>query len=51
MVQALLLILFLLVIIGALPSLPASRKWTFMPGGALALVVLVMLLLVLVGKV
>ncbi len=42
MVGPLLLVLFLLIVVGAVPAIPSSRKWSFMPSAALGLVVLVM---------
>ena len=49
MSSLLLFILFLLIVVGALPGLPASRKWKFMPTGALGFVVIIMLLLLIIG--
>lgn len=44
-----LLILLVLILIGALPVFPHSRSWGYMPGGALAVVVMILLFLVLTG--
>ncbi|MGL4603071.1 MAG: DUF3309 family protein [Iodobacter sp.] len=46
----LLLILFIMMLIGVIPSWPHSRNWGYGPSGGLGLVVIVLLILVLLGK-
>ena len=44
-----LLILFILLLVGALPTWPHSREWGYVPSGGVGLVLLVLLILVLMG--
>lgn len=46
----LLLILFIMMLIGVIPSWPHSRNWGYGPSGGLGLVVIVLLILVLLGR-
>jgi hypothetical protein len=46
-----LLIVLVLLLIGAIPSWPHSRKWGYRPSGALGLIVLVLLVLLLMGRI
>ena len=46
-----LLIVLVLMLVGAIPSWPHSRKWGYGPSGALGLVVLVLLVLLLMGRI
>jgi Protein of unknown function (DUF3309) len=45
----LLLIIFILMLIGALPNWPHSRSWGYFPSGGLGLVVVILLVLILSG--
>lgn len=45
-----LLIIFILMLIGALPNWPHSRSWGYFPSGGLGLVVIVLLVLILSGR-
>ena len=45
------LIVTILVLLGALPVLPYSRGWGYVPGGALAAMLVAVLALVLLGSV
>lgn len=45
-----LLIILILLLVGAFPAWPYSRSWGYAPSGALALVVVVLLVLVLLGR-
>ena len=45
-----LLIVLILMLIGAFPSWPHSRRWGYGPTGGLGLVVVVVLVLVLMGR-
>ncbi|MGA2983936.1 MAG: DUF3309 family protein [Terriglobia bacterium] len=46
-----LLIIFLLMAIGALPTWPHSREWGYYPSGGIGLVVIVLVILLLMGRV
>jgi hypothetical protein len=45
----LLIVLFLL-LVGALPTWPHSKNWSYYPSGGLGLVVLILLVLILTGR-
>ena len=49
-VLTILLIGLTLIILGALPAWPYSRKWGFVPSGITGAALLVLLLLLLVGR-
>lgn len=42
-----LLVIFILMLIGVLPSWPHSQNWGYLPSGGLGLVVLILLVLIL----
>lgn len=46
-----LLIVILLMLFGALPTWPHSRKWGYYPTGGLGLVLVVIIILILIGKI
>ena len=46
-----LLVVFILLALGSLPSWPYSSSWGYAPSGGLGLVVAVLLLLILMGRV
>lgn len=46
-----LLILIILLLIGALPAWPYSRGWGYAPGGVLAALLVIVLVLILLGRV
>ncbi len=46
-----LLIILILMLVGAIPSWPHSRKWGYGPSGGLGLVVLVLVVLLLMGRI
>jgi hypothetical protein len=48
---AILLVILLLLLIGALPAWPYSSGWGYYPSGGLGLVLIVVLILVLLGRV
>ena len=48
---ALLLIVAVLLLIGAIPSWPYSRSWGYGPSGVLGVVVLIVVLLVVMGRI
>jgi hypothetical protein len=50
MVGLILLIIVILLLIGALPAWPHSRRWGYFPSGGLGLLVLIILILALLGR-
>lgn len=46
-----LLIVFILLLLGALPSWPYSASWGYGPSGLLGLVVVILLVLLLLGRI
>jgi polyferredoxin len=46
-----LLILFLLLVIGALPTWPYSSGWGYYPTGGLGLIFIIVLVLLLLGRI
>ncbi len=46
-----LLILFVLILLGVLPSWPHSRSWGYAPSGLVGAVVVVLVVLLLVGRI
>jgi hypothetical protein len=48
--STILLVLLLLLLVGALPTWPHSRGWSYYPSGLLGIVLLVLLLLALTGR-
>lgn len=46
-----LLVIVILMLIGALPAWPHSRKWGYYPTGGLGLVAAILLILILLGKI
>lgn len=46
-----LLIVLILLLVGALPTWPYSRRWGYTPTGTLGLVLLIILLLMLFGAI
>ena len=51
MLMAILLIVLVLALLGALPSWPHSQNWGYAPSGALGTVLVVVLILMLLGRV
>jgi hypothetical protein len=49
-VGTILLIILILMLLGAIPTWPHSRKWGYYPSGGIGLVVLILLILVLMGR-
>jgi hypothetical protein len=47
---AILLIVLILLLVGALPTWPHSRSWGYAPTGGLGLVLLIVLVLLLMGR-
>ena len=50
MLGTILIILLILFLIGALPTWGHSRNWGYGPSGGLALVVIILIVLVLMGR-
>ena len=50
-IGAIILIVLLLMLIGAIPAWPHSRSWGYGPSGGLGLVVVVLIVLLLMGVV
>jgi hypothetical protein len=50
MIQILILV-FILMLIGALPRWPHSQNWGYLPSGGLGLILLVLLILLLTGRI
>lgn len=51
MLSAILILLVILLLIGALPAWPYSRSWGYGPTGGLGLIVLIVVIFVLLGYV
>lgn len=49
--RAILLIIIILLLLGALPTWPYSSGWGYYPSGGLGLVLLVLIILMLLGRV
>jgi hypothetical protein len=49
--STILLIVFVLLLLGALPAWPYSASWGYYPAGGLGLVVLILLILLLLGRI
>ena len=47
---AIVLVLLILMLVGAIPSWPHSRSWGYAPSGLLGTVVVVVLVLVVMGR-
>ena len=45
-----LLIVLILMLLGAIPTWPHSRKWGYAPSGALGLVIVIIVVLLLMGR-
>ncbi|HEX7566403.1 MAG TPA: DUF3309 family protein [Bradyrhizobium sp.] len=50
MMGLVLLILVILFLVGALPTLPHSKNWGYFPSGGLGLIVVILLVLILMGR-
>ena len=49
-ITTILIIILVLLFLGALPTWPHSRNWGYRPGGALGIILLVLILLLLTGR-
>lgn len=50
-ISAILLVILILLLVGALPAWPYSAGWGYWPSGGLGLVVLVIIVLLLMGRI
>jgi len=50
MLGTILIIVLILMLIGALPLYPHSRKWGYGPGGVLGVVLIIVVVLLLMGR-
>lgn len=46
-----LLILFIILLLGALPSWPYSRSWGYFPSGLFGLLLLIVIILLVLGRI
>jgi len=51
MLGTILIIVLILLLLGALPTWPHSKSWGYFPSGGLALVVVILILLILMGRI
>lgn len=49
MIGTILLVILILMLVGALPTWPHSRRWGYYPTGGLGLVLIVVIILLLLG--
>jgi hypothetical protein len=50
MLMTILLVVFVLMLLGALPTWPHSRSWGYYPSGGLGLLVVILLVLLVTGR-
>ena len=50
MLMTILLVLFVLMLLGALPTWPHSRNWGYFPSGGLGLLVVIIVVLLVSGR-
>ena len=48
---AIILIILILALVGALPTWPHSRSWGYAPSGGVGLIVLILIILLLMGRI
>jgi hypothetical protein len=46
-----LIVILILMLVGAIPTWPHSRKWGYYPSGGLGLVLLILIILLLLGRI
>jgi hypothetical protein len=51
MLGTILLVLLILMLIGAFPTWPHSKRWGYYPSGGLGLVAVILLILILLGRI
>jgi len=50
MLGTILVVVLILMLLGAIPTWPHSRKWGYYPSGGLGLILLILLILMLLGR-
>jgi hypothetical protein len=50
MLGTILIVMLILVLLGAMPRWPHSRKWGYVPSGGVGLVLVIVVILVLLGQ-
>jgi hypothetical protein len=51
MLGAILLVVLILMLLGALPTWPHSKNWGYYPSGGLGLIVVILVVLLLLGRI
>ncbi len=51
MLGTILLVLLILMLFGALPAWPHSRKWGYYPSGGIGLLLIILVVLLLLGRI
>jgi len=51
MLGTILIVVIVLLLLGALPTWPHSRRWGYLPSGGIGLILLILLLLMLLGRI
>jgi hypothetical protein len=51
MLTTILIIILILILLGAVPAWPHSRRWGYGPSGVVGLILVILLILLLLGKV
>lgn len=51
MIGWILLVVLVILLLGALPAYPYSRRWGYFPSGALGLLLIILLILLLMGRI
>jgi hypothetical protein len=51
MLGTILLVVLILMLVGALPTWPHSKKWGYYPSGGLGLIVIILIILLLLGRI
>jgi hypothetical protein len=46
-----LIVILILMLVGAIPTWPHSRKWGYYPSGGLGLLLLILIILLLLGRI
>ena len=51
MIGTILLVILILLVIGALPAWPHSKRWGYYPSGIIGLAFMIVLILILLGRI
>ena len=51
MIGTILLVILILMVIGALPAWPHSKRWGYYPSGIIGLAFMIVLILILIGRI